>query len=108
MPIYKLEEIEAKEVIPGYQARFLHSDNMTLAFWQIRSGAAMPEHSHPHEQFSNVLEGEFELTLNGQAHQLRPGMVVAIPPNATHSGLAVSDCRLLDIFHPVREDFRSS
>jgi hypothetical protein len=31
----------------------------------VKAGAPFPEHSHPHEQISNSLEGEFEFTING-------------------------------------------
>lgn len=107
MPLYNLEDINTREIIPGYQARFLHSASMTMAFWEIQSGAEMPEHAHPHEQVSKVLEGEFELTIEGNTHRLRPGLVTVIPSNAAHSGIAITNCRILDVFHPVREDYRS-
>ena len=39
-----------REVIPGFVGRFLHSDTMTFALWEIAAGARLPEHAHPHEQ----------------------------------------------------------
>lgn len=104
--ILKLSELERKELIPGARARFVHSDNMTLAHWEFDAGVLLPEHSHPHEQITNVLDGVFELTIEGQPHRLEAGMVAVIPPDALHSGKAITDCRLFDVFHPVREDFR--
>jgi hypothetical protein len=38
---------------------------------------------------------------------LHPGQVVAIPSNVPHSGHAVSRCRILDVFQPVREHYVS-
>ena len=105
MPKFNLDAIEEKEIVTGFRARFVHSDNMTQAFWRVEAGSVLPEHSHIHEQISSVLEGEFELTVEGETHQLVPGMVVVIPSNQPHSGRAITDCRLLDIFHPVREDY---
>jgi hypothetical protein len=29
-----------------------------------------------------------------------------VPPNVTHSGHAVTECRIIDVFHPVRDDYR--
>lgn len=107
MPYVKLDEFEPREIIPGYQGIFLHSDNMTLAYWTITAGSEMPEHSHPHEQVANILEGEFELVLDGDRKVLRPGMVAMIPSQVPHGGRAVSNCRILDVFHPVREDYRA-
>ena len=66
----------------------------------------MPEHQHPHEQVATSLEGSFELTVGSQTHVLEPGRVVIIPSNTPHGGRALTDCRLLDTFYPVREDYR--
>ena len=79
MPFIDLDQIEAKEIVPGYRAMFVHSDNMTLAYWTIEAGADLPEHSHPHEQVANVLEGTFELTIAGETRRLEPGAVAAGP-----------------------------
>jgi quercetin dioxygenase-like cupin family protein len=94
-----------KEPVPGYKAVFVHSDNMTVAHWEVEEGALMPEYSHPHEQVANVVEGRFELTLAGEPRVLDQGSA-AIPPNTPHSGKAITQCRLIDVFHPVREDYR--
>ena len=102
----RLADVEEREIVPGYRARFVHGASLTLAFWQVEAGAILPEHSHPHEQASNLLSGEFELTVSGECHQLTPGVVVVIPPNAVHTGRAITACQILDVFQPVREDYR--
>jgi quercetin dioxygenase-like cupin family protein len=101
-----LANLEVKEPIPGYKAVFVHSDNMTLAYWDIEEGAEMPEHSHPHEQVANVIDGKFEFNLAGEKRIMDQGSAAIIPPNVLHSGKAVTRCRLIDVFHPVREDYR--
>ena len=60
-----LAEIEPRELIPGFTGKFLHTDSMTLVYWDIVAGAKLPEHSHSHEQVVNVLAGEFVLTIAG-------------------------------------------
>jgi len=102
-----LSNIEQREVVPGYFARFVHTENMTLSYFKIRAGAEMPEHSHPSEQVSNLIKGEFELNVEGTAFKLKPGSVVKIPSNAKHSGKAISDCYIIDAFYPVRKDYRN-
>jgi quercetin dioxygenase-like cupin family protein len=106
MPFIDLDQIEVKEIVPGYRAVFVHTDHMTLAYWTIKAGAALPEHSHLHEQVSNVLEGTFELTVEGETRRLEPGVVAVIPSNAVHAGTAITHCRILDAFHPVREEYK--
>ena len=52
------------------------------------------------------MEGEFELTVGGESRVIKAGDVVVIPGNTPHSGKAVTDCRILDVFHPVRDDYK--
>lgn len=106
MTHYHLDEIEERELVPGFHVRFVHSDSMTMAYWNIDAGAELPDHSHPHEQVVNILEGDFVLTVDGKPQTIRPGIVVVIPPDVPHSGKAITDCRIIDVFHPVREDYR--
>lgn len=102
----RLDDLPVKEIFPGYRGRFVHSDGMTIVYWDIDAGAPVPEHAHVHEQVVNVLAGEFELTVAGEARRLGPGSVVVIPGNVPHAARAVTDCRVIDVFHPVREEYR--
>ncbi len=106
MPKYDLLNIPQTELVPGYHVRFVHTDNMTFAYWNIDRDAALPEHSHPHEQVANLIAGEFELTVDGVPHLLKPGMVFVIPGNVRHTGKALTDCQIIDVFYPTREDYR--
>ncbi|MDH4156612.1 MAG: cupin domain-containing protein [candidate division Zixibacteria bacterium] len=106
MPFVRLDDLERKEPVAGFKGHMVHTDNMTLAYWTIDAGAPAPNHSHPHEQVTSIIEGEFELTLDGETRVLAPGMVADIPANVPHSARAITDTRLIDIFHPVRDDYR--
>src|SRR5947209_605385 len=106
VPVFDWEKLEPRTIIPGFEGRFLHSATMTFVLWRIAAGARLPEHRHIHEQVVHQLEGEFELAVEAQTVLSRPGMVTAIPPNALHSGRALTDCRILDVFNPIREDYR--
>jgi quercetin dioxygenase-like cupin family protein len=101
-----LASVPVREQMPGMKGQFLHSASMTLVYWDMEEGAGLPRHSHPHEQVVNMLEGELELVVDGTPHRLKPGDVLAIPGNAPHSGRALTRCRILDVFHPIREDYR--
>lgn len=79
---------------------------MTLTHWRIEEGALLPEHTHPHEQISLLLEGELIIRLPDEEVTLLPGKVLVIPGGLAHSGQAVSDCIVVDIFSPPREEYR--
>ena len=102
----RLEDIEAREVMPGYHGRFIHSERTTLVFWEIESNRPLPEHAHPHEQIVNILEGTFELIVDGMPYVLSAGDYFVIPPDVPHTGLSHTTCKILDVFAPVREDYR--
>lgn len=106
MPVYNLHNIKEHEIIKGYHARFVHSDHMTHASFRVEEGAEIPEHSHIHEQVSTIVDGTFELILEGKNIIMKKGSVVIIPSNALHSGKALTDCRIIDIFIPAREDYK--
>lgn len=101
----ELEQLKNHELIPGFKGRFIHTEHMTIAFWEIRKGSELPEHSHLHEQVSKVLEGRFQLTIGDEKMSLQPGQVAVIPSQSVHSGIALTDCKVMDIFAPSREDY---
>jgi quercetin dioxygenase-like cupin family protein len=102
----KLDDQSPREIMPGFFGKLVHSDNMTFAHWEIKAGAALPEHAHFHEQVVNVVSGEFELVVDGETRLLKPHHVVCIPANARHSGKAITDCYIIDVFYPIRDDYR--
>ncbi len=106
MPFIDLADIDGKEMLPGYKGKIIHSESMSVAYWKIKGGYPLPEHEHPHEQIVNMIEGEFELVVDGTPYRMGPGTVMVIPPGVKHSGRSITDCRIIDIFHPVREDYR--
>ena len=107
MQIYHNETLAMSEFMKGADARFVHSDSITLAEWRFQANVDLPEHSHSNEQITKLISGEFELTIDGEKVLLKAGSSVIIPSNAVHSGKAITDCHIIDVFTPVREDFKS-
>jgi quercetin dioxygenase-like cupin family protein len=101
-----LSTIPSKEIMPGLHGKLIHTEHMSVAFWEVEKGAKVPEHAHMNEQIMHVMEGDFEFTLNGHTHVYHPGDIVVIAPHTTHSGKALTPCKLLDVFSPTREEYR--
>jgi quercetin dioxygenase-like cupin family protein len=79
--------------------------NRLLGISPLMPTLFMPVHSHPHEQWSHVLEGELEFDIDGEKMLLTPGMTAYIPSNAPHSAVAHTQCKVIDCFTPPRQDF---
>ncbi len=108
MPFLDLSDVASQELLPGFHGKMVHSENMTVAYWNVQEGAVLPEHQHVHEQIMSLLEGNFEFTLHGETLELEPGAVVVIPANVPHSGRALTECIIMDSFSPARDDYRVS
>jgi quercetin dioxygenase-like cupin family protein len=107
MNFFTLQDLPLKKLADGVTVRILHGERMTVAFFSIATGSAVPEHAHPHEQIGTVLSGEMELDIAGEKRAVGPGQAYRIPTNAVHSGLCLKGpAEVIEIFAPVREDWR--
>src|SRR5262245_4173377 len=104
--IIETSGLPARELFPGVHARLLHTDRVTLAYVTLEAGAVVPEHSHVHEQIINVLEGSFEMTINGETKTVGAGFTGVVLSNVKHSVLTKTGGKILDVFSPPREDLK--
>jgi len=102
-----IKDIPAKNVVPGITAYYAHGDNLTFGYVVLKAGTVVPEHHHIHEQITYILEGELDMTIDGESCPLKTGMYHVIPSNTPHSAIANVDCVAIDVFSPVREDYKS-
>jgi Uncharacterized conserved protein, contains double-stranded beta-helix domain len=52
----------------------------------------------------HVIDGKIKFTFDGKTLVHGPGSIVVIPSNMPHSGVALTQCKIMDVFTPVRED----
>ena len=73
----------------------------------LPAGEHVPAHSHPHEQYSIVLEGECDVKCGGEEFHLTKGGICYAPSNVEHElwMWEESDVVIMDIFNPVRQDW---
>jgi quercetin dioxygenase-like cupin family protein len=105
MPFVNFNTNKHVQIWDGIHGTLSHSDKMTFGHFTIENGTILPEHSHHHEQWCHVLEGELEFDIEGEKMLLTKGMTAYIPSYAPHSAVAHTQCRVIDCFTPVREDF---
>ncbi len=106
MTFVAVAELPGKELVPGGEARVIHTGTMSFVYWKTQAGAHFPMHQHPQEQVAHVLEGRFELTVGSETKVLEPGITAVIPGGVPHGGRSITDCLLLDVFHPERDDYK--
>lgn len=105
MPFVDLSNLRVVERLPGWFGRYFQSANMTFAHYDFVRGSSIHEHSHPQEEVYEVIEGELEVTVDGVARVLKPGLVAIVPSNARHSVKALTDGRAIIVDCPARPEF---
>jgi unsaturated pyranuronate lyase len=91
---------------PGYLARSVHGELLTLAVVEVEPGAELPEHQHANEQFGMVIEGSLILRVGDETRTVEPGGIWRIPANTPHKGTGgETGAVVLDVFSPPRGDW---
>lgn len=87
------------------QRQFVVGQEIMLARVLLRKGCIVPEHSHPNEQLTYILQGALKFWIDGKEIVVRPGEVLCIPSKMPHKAEALEDTVDLDIFSPPRADW---
>ena len=101
-----IKNLKQREIIPGFNGKFVNGENITWAFWDIKKDSSIPDHFHIHEQIMHVISGDFEFTINGLTSVFSEGDTIVIPSNIPHRGKALTDCKIMDVFSPKREEYK--
>jgi quercetin dioxygenase-like cupin family protein len=102
----QIKDITPKELVEGITGYYAHGDSMTFGYVELKTGSSVPMHQHMQEQITYIIQGELDMVIGGKACLLTSGMYYIIPANTPHSAIAKTDCRLIDAFCPVREDYK--
>lgn len=103
---FQLSELPKLDVPNNlFNVRFIHADNITVAFNELKAGAEVPVHTHVHETIDYIQEGTIQMTIGNETIEMRAGSVARVPSNMPHSAIAVTDCKVINIFYPARRDF---
>ena len=97
IPIEALNAQLGRQLIVG--------QDLMLARVLLKKGCIVPEHSHPNEQLTYILEGALKFWIDGKEIVINAGEVLTIPPNMPHKAEAVEDTVDIDVFYPPRADW---
>ena len=107
MTFFTINELEQTKMAAGLDRRAVYLENLMLTFVDFEPGIDLPQHSHPREQITLVLEGTLEFTLDGETKILNAGQGVTVASNVSHSARSLAGrARVLDAWHPVREEYK--
>ena len=100
-------EMSHHRIFPGVSITTCAGEKMMMSHVEIEPGAVVAEHSHPHEQVGMLLAGKAIFYIGGESKTLQTGDMYRIPGNVRHRVVALDEpVRALDIFYPIREDYR--
>ena len=80
-------------------------EHLQLVWAKYEPGASYTMHSHPHEQFSVLLQGRLRLTVGDEVRDIGPGDTWYAPANVAHGGEILGDDAVvfIDIYGPPSE-----
>ena len=102
------DEIELETVNPSMKRRIVTGERMTVARIYFKDGFLVPQHSHDHEQITQVISGTLRFSFGEDrsvVFDVGPGDVVVIPSNLPHEALAVGEVEEMDMWSPRRDDW---
>lgn len=67
----------------------------TVTLFAFDAGQGLSEHSTPHDAVVQVLEGEGEITVGGNLHQVETGQGLLLPANVPHAVWAASPFKMM-------------
>jgi len=67
----------------------------TVTLFAFDSGQGLSEHTAPYDAFVQVVDGEAEVTIEGENHVVGAGQMIIMPANKPHSLQAVKPFKML-------------
>jgi quercetin dioxygenase-like cupin family protein len=105
MPYINFNTNKKITIWEGITASLHHSEQATFAHVTLEKDSEVGVHNHIHEQWTHVIEGELLFDINGEQKLLTSGMTAFMPSGIPHAAKAITTCKVIDCFLPVRQDF---
>jgi quercetin dioxygenase-like cupin family protein len=107
MSLVKTGGARTFEPEPGMKRQVLaHSDQLMLVRHFFQQGWVGARHSHPHHQLVYVVSGAIRADVDGRVFDVLAGDSFVVDGGVEHQASALEASEVLDVFTPVREDYR--
>ena len=101
------EQCGRHTIFPGVHIQTCALEKLMVSLVELEPHSVVEEHAHPHEQMGMWLEGRAVFTIGDEQKTVQPGDLYRIPSNVRHKVVVLDrPAKALDIFHPVREEYR--
>lgn len=105
--VVRTEDARTFEPELGMRRQVLaHSDDLMLVRHFFEQGWVGARHSHPHHQLVYVVSGALCVDVGGTVFDVRAGDSFVVDGGVEHQASALEASEVLDVFTPVREDYR--
>jgi quercetin dioxygenase-like cupin family protein len=100
--------IPSERIADGIDRQLVWGDRMTVCRLRFAPGVVTAVHSHPHEQITLVERGRVRFNVDGRDYTASAGDILNFRSGCQHGATILEDgAVLIDIFSPIREDFRA-
>ena len=102
---HRWDDITPEQINSTISRQYISAERVTMARFELKRGAVVPQHAHENEQVSYIISGALKFIFEGRDIIARGGEVLQIPPNVPHAAEAIEDTLAIDVFSPVRQDW---
>ena len=100
-------ETPAVEIFPGvFRRTIIWGERAMVCEITMPKGMVVPTHKHPHEQCGYLVSGRLEFTIGGQKGVIEKGGGWFVPGGVEHSVVTLEDSIAIDVFSPVRDEYK--
>jgi quercetin dioxygenase-like cupin family protein len=100
-----LKNLPEEKIADKISRRVLSGAQGMVVWWAMKAGAHAAAHQHPHEQLFWVISGQMDIRIGTERRVCGPGDLGVIPGGVEHEAWFPSDCDVIDVFAPRRDDF---
>lgn len=100
--------VPSEDVNQGMSRKIVWGEKLMVSRIKFKDGFLVPQHSHVHEQVTQVLSGTIRFWFGENKEQvmdLHAGDVVVIPSNLPHEALMIGEVEEIDTWAPPRQDW---